>query len=349
MSVLSEARLRMLAEAALAAPSADNRHVVRLEPRGNALRLLAAPELVSATFGRRTLGLVSVGAVLESLLLRAARLGMQVETTWPASTQNNALLAELQFREGAITFDPLEEAIVGRHSNRRLFFHGPPLSEAIRNEMDAHSAAVENSALTWLDDPASRKRALRLIRAAESERFCNKELHREMFEAIRFDVGWSRTAPEGLPPGSLELPRFERPAFSLLRHWTVQRAANLLLAHRFIGLRAADLPCRFAPHVCVISAEGGPTEGAISAGRLLQRVWLHASTLNLGLQVFAASCLYAMPDCAPVSGNLRSRLASGWRDLVPRGRPYVVFRMGYADPASVRTGRPPVTSLITQY
>ena len=340
LSVLSPARLRSLEAAAVAAPSADNRHMFRLEADGDTLRLVATSELLGAPLGRRILGLISIGAVAENLSLRAARLGIQVETTWRVNAGMEALLAEMRCRDGPVLEDSKERAIEQRQSNRRLIYRGPRLQEDVRNEMTAHAIGLDGAALAWLDGPAQRKRALRLIRWAESERFRNRALHKELFESIRFDVGWNRAATEGLSPGSLELPLFERPAFLLLRHWGVQRTANLFFAHRFIGFRAADLPCRMAPHLCAISAEGGLGIGAINAGRLLQRVWLHATDLGLAVQVFAASGLYALEGCAPIDAELRRRLASGWKELIPKGQTYLVFRMGYAKSASLHAGRP---------
>jgi len=346
MPALSKAQFESLCAAAMAAPSADNKHVFRLESCADGLRVLATDEFLQARGSRRILGLISLGAALQNLQIRGAALGIRLEAAWHIGDGvGSRLIAGLSARTMAAASEPLESALEARHSNRRLRFTGPVLSPAEQHRFAQESASVEGADLVWLDTPASRSRSLRLIRRAESERFRNEELHRELFGSIRFDVGWHASASEGLPAGALELPVFERPAFLALRRWPVQRIANILGVHRFIGLRAADLPCRLAPHLCVVTATGPVEVAAVNAGRLLQRLWLRATLLGWSFQVFAASPLYALEGSTSISQELRDALATGWAELCPAGRAFVVFRMGHAAAPSVRAGRPSVDQL----
>lgn len=346
MNLLTPDRLLSLAAAAVAAPSADNEHVFRLAAQGDRLLLWATPELAHAERARRILGLISIGAVAENLMLRARRLGMRLEPRWQLARGDGAPLADFHVQEAPPTDDPLERAIEQRHTNRRLRFRGPALAPPEQRAIEAEAASA-GASLAWLDEPSRRAPALRLIRLAEAERFRNPALHRELFGSIRFDVGWRDSAERGLPPASLELPAFERPAFALLRHWSVQRIANLAGTHRFIGFRAAYVPCRLAPHLCAITADGDSESAALAAGRALQRAWLRATTLGLAFQVFAASALYALPGMDDIPAALARELAEGWERMLPGRRPYVVFRMGHADPVTIRSGRPPPQSALS--
>ena len=325
--------------AAAAAPSADNRPVFELCASGNTLSLVASPELLAASIGRRVLGLISIGAAAENVVLRAARLGVISNSGWQLNDWPNPCVAQLACREGDGAEDSLEPAIPLRHSNRHLFFRGPVLSEGLQNKFSACAEGISGVQLAWLDTPSRRKRALQLIRWAETERFCNEELHSELFGSIRFDIGWSQPALTGLAPSSLGLAWFERGPFSLLRHWRLQRLVNLMGAHHIIALRAADLPCRLAPHICAITAVGELEQAAFRAGRLLERIWLCSTNMGLSMQVFAASAVYAIDGCAPIAAGLQSRLVAGWRELCPGGTPYLVFRMGFARRPTVRSVR----------
>jgi hypothetical protein len=336
---LTPERISSLAEAAIAAPSADNRHVFRIEAKGDSLRLLGTTEFMSAPMSRRVLGLISIGAVAENLMVRAARLGLLLEPTWHLERHDSPLLVDFTCREVPGRNDPLDTAIEARHSNRRLRYRGPRLAPTEQERL-VTEASVEGARIVWLDRSTQRRRALGLVRRAETERFRNQELHRELFVAIRFDLGWHSSAAEGLPPGSLELPWLERPAFSMLRHWRVQRIANAFGTHHVIGFRAADLPCRFAPHLCAITAEGDVDAAAAKAGRLLQRLWLLATRIGLSLQVFAAAPLYALEGATSIRPQLQRELARGWEELCPEGRPFAVVRLGYAKSPSTRAGRP---------
>jgi hypothetical protein len=350
MTALSRSRLESLAAAALAAPSADNRHVFRIEASATGLRLLATDEFRRSMGSRRILGLISLGAVFQNLKMRGARLGVHLVPDWHGDAPGDSvLIADLAASAMEPMPDPLEAFIEARHTNRRLRFKGPRLSAARQLEFSKESASIDGCELVWLDAPAARNSALRLIRRAEVERFRNRELHRELFESVRFDMGWRSSAAEGLPPGSLELPVFERPAFQALRRWSIQRAANAFGVDRFIGFRAADLPCRLAPHLGVVTATGSPGAAAIDAGQLLQRLWLRATLSGLSFQVFAASTLYALKGSTGIGQPLRDMLSAGWAELCPGGRPFVVFRMGWALPPSVRAGRPPLQDLVSTF
>jgi len=347
MQILTPDRVDALLAAANAAPSADNRHVVRLECSHQRLLVWPSEALASASGTRRVLGLLSVGAVAENLMLRAAQLGVRLQPNWLGQRDDAAPLVDFAaYEEASPAPDILAGAIAGRHTNRRAFFRGPRLTATAQQAMSAQAGAVPGTELLWLDGPERRGKALQLIRWAEAERFRNRELHAELFESIRFDVGWRAPSAVGLPPGSLELPLFERPAFALLRNWNVQRLANALGAHHFIGWRGAGLPCRLAPHLCAVAASGGEEAAAVSAGRLLQRVWLQATVLGLGFQVFAASAVYALEGSTAISYALRNCLATGWKALSPNAQVYIVFRMGTAAPASVRTARPDAQGLL---
>lgn len=77
------------------------------------------------------------------------------------------------------------------------------MTDAERGELDAAMHPYSACQLVWLDESARRRQALRLMRRAGTERFRNRTLHEELFSAIRFDVGWRATCPEGLRPGAL--------------------------------------------------------------------------------------------------------------------------------------------------
>lgn len=348
MTVLTADRLGSLAAAAVAAPSADNHHSCTLVASGDVLAVIANPELVGADSGRRLLGLIGVGAVIENLVLRAAKIGISLELiSSPQGSDPTEPIAQFRCWESPAADNPLEVAIGLRHSNRRLVFSGPVLPRQEQQAFGELLGAVPSAKLVWLDSQEGRRPAIRLLRLAETERFRNPDLHRELFGSVRFDVGWDSTAAEGLPPGALELSRLERVPFRLLSRWSAQRFANLLGAHHVMAIRGAALPGLLAPHLCAIAVSGSDVwVGAINAGRALQRVWLRATTLGLSVQVLAASALYALDGFSQVPIALRNGLRATWSQLCPDAVPYAVLRMGRAKPPTVYATRPdPATML----
>lgn len=340
--------LRRILEAGLQAPSAENRHYLRFEPLDDGLLLVCtdAPTW-DALPHRRMLALVAIGAVVENLTLASAAHGQALAVRWFPEPARTERVAELRWTAAPTAVaDPLAASIAERHTNRRFYRRQPVDAERLRT-LAAAASSVPGAGVLWLDDPSQRRWALKAIRMAETERFQRRSLHDELFSAVRFELGWRGHADEGLPPGALEVEPPMRPLFASLRRWRLMRALTRLGVHHTLGLRAADLPCRLAPHLGLITCNAaGETARALGAGRALQRVWLQATAHGLAFQPMAA---------APVLS--RQRLGDGWvsshvQDELKRllqhltgGRAesaYMFFRIGTAAPASLRTGRRPL-------
>ncbi len=195
-------------------------------------------------------------------------------------------------------------------------------------------APIPGTELLWLDTAERRRKALQLIRWAEAERFRNPTLHEELFGSIRFDVGWHATAPEGLPPGSLELPlggttRLHTAA-ALARP---KLFANTLGAHLVRWLAGRLIcPVGLAPGICVgDSAKQHRYRRRSTLAACYSASGCTATTLGLGFQVFAASAIYALAGSTAI-GRRPPRGASpqGGRPCAPTACPLLVFRMGYS-------------------
>lgn len=336
-----------IAEAAVLAPSADNRHGFRLRLFPFGLDLEAADGHLEDLYHRRVLSLISYGAVVENMILRAASLGFAADVQWLPDKMRPGLIARISLSHAAPSQSPLEAAIPERHTNRSVKFSRPPtLGPAEIEAYTSLAEAIGGVSLVWFSDPPRRRLLLRLIRAAETERFQNPKLHRELFGSIRFDVGWRATANEGLPPGALGVEPGLRWMFSLLRHWPVMQALNFIGASHALGFRAAYLPCRFAPHLGVLVTDSSPDVGAVPVGRALERVWLKAESEGLAFQPLAGAALLALPENREVSSPAREALMRGWRGLV-QGTPMMVFRIGRAQRPKTRTGRLPIIDYVT--
>ena len=334
-------RLLDIAHAGILAPSADNRHVFRIEINETSLCLWPTTEFAATTERhRRVLGLLSLGAVVENMRLRAGELGLGSHANWFPVGSNAGPIVQLNLRVAPTEVgDGLAAAIPDRHTNRRMY-RGPPLSVSETSLLRTAVAPVEGVQLIWLKGDA-RLRALKLIWQAESERFLRQRLHEELFSSIRFDLSWRETAESALPPGSLEIEAPMRPLFKALRHWALMRPLTLLGVHRLIGLRAGWLPCWQAPALGLLATTLPTIEGAVAVGAAFERLWLRATLLDLAVQPLAAAAvlrLQSTSDCG-ASDELRSALTLGWQTIAPGCTPLMVFRMGRAPPSKIKASR----------
>lgn len=343
-----ESDLSSIVEAGLWAPSADNRHYFRVQGATDGLCVSASEPYFTLPYHRRILCLISFGAVVENMVVRASRHGYRVDVALAPDPSDPALIAELRLVQGAQDADSaLDAAIFTRHTNRRLVFSGPRLAEDALVSLRKALLSLDGVSLRFLDAPRERSRLLRLVRIAESERFNTRAMHRDLFSSVRFDVGWRAAADDGLPPGALGVEPGMRWAFSQLRHWPVMNALRHIGFHHALGFRAADLPCRFAPHCGALTTSLPLEAGALTVGRALQRIWLRAESLGLAFQPLAGAALLALPGYTDVPARTRERLQRGWKELTPE-IPLIVFRLGRAPRPALRTGRPPIAAYIQQ-
>lgn len=353
MSTPTPEQLQFILESGILAPSADNQHRLRFDVDQAGVNVwYTGGQLPEVGGYKRVLALLSLGAVSENIAVAASRFGIRPELVlFPDPGKPDLIFKAIWKPWETPTEDtePLWEAIPRRHTNRSIRYRGPGLSMADRARLERGTALSSGCSLTWLDETPNRREALELMRLAEGERFRNRVQHEELFEAIRFDVGWRQSCDEGLPPGALAIEAPLRPAFALLRHWRIMRLVNLIGGHRMLGWRAADLPFRFAPHLAVISVRQLDDVATFSAGQAFERVWLMATQLGLVLQPLPASALYALEGARHegVPEGLQQHLRKGWSALLPGRCPLMFFRMGRASTSIVTTGRRPMASYLS--
>lgn len=340
--------LRRILASALLAPSAENRHGVRFRIAVDSVELATTDRAAWAEQPhRQMLALLACGAMIENASLRSGELGLALSSELLPDPQRPDVIAKLRWAPSDGNVDPLVRAIESRHTNRR-FYQRNPLADDTLARLTLAAAVIPDARVVWLDTAPRRGLALKAIRIAESERFRRRELHAELFGAVRFEKGWRQTVDEWLPPAALEVEAPMRLPFALMRHWPLMRAATWLGAHHALAQRAAYLPCALAPHIGLVVADDPNLDrGDLAAGRAFQRLWLAAAAEGLALQPMAAATALARqrPGNGWVSVEVRNRLQkllSMMTEATPNAGPRMLFRLGRASVPSAVTGRRPV-------
>lgn len=339
MTAAVSPELWSIIEAGVLAPSADNRHFFEVEILQDGLLILGNAAYLAAPYHRKVLSLISFGAVVENMAVRAAALGYKTEPTWLPDPAQPAWIAKLRLASGKPGMTGRNAAIPTRHTNRNVVFSGPALDESTLLSLAEAIRDIDGVSLLFFDSGSRRTKLLRLIWIAESERFNTRALHEDLFSAVRFDVGWHASADFGLPPAALGVEAGTRWAFAQLRHWPVMNVLRHVGFHRALGFRAASLPARLAPHRGVLTTRLPIERGATAVGMALERIWLEAENRGLALQPLAGAALLALPEYEDVPDQTRERLRQGWKPLTEE-TPLMVFRLGHAKRPAIRTGRP---------
>lgn len=342
-------RLLRILESGVRAPTADNRLPVRFRVSNGQVDLISAdPVFESPCSHRQRLALLSLGAIVESMAITASENGLELGVRLFGNVVLGDPVVRLELHQCEEWSDELAHSIPHRHTNRRPFYRGQPMSERERRRCEAATARFEREpSISWLNEPHIRREAVSLIGKAETERFRNRALHAELFSAIRFDKGWKADCEEGLPPGALAVEPMFRPIFGAFRNWTTMRAAQFLGMHHVLGFRSATLPCRVAPDLAALTVRELDPASIFAAGRAFMRIWLTVTSLDRVLQPLPASALYALGgiEINEISDELRDDLARNWKRLIGTRIPIMVFRIGKARPLDIVARRPELSSL----
>ncbi|MXS79795.1 hypothetical protein SAMN05216317_10677 [Nitrosomonas eutropha] len=346
---VTQQQLDYILQSAILAPSADNQHQARFKITGNSIHIYhTRTEFPSEGGYKWVLALLSLGAITENIVLAASHFNFHAEAMSFPEPSNPHLILQITLHADQTEEDSLREMIPLRHTNRRLHFLGPGMTDIEREVLHQTIQKYSDCKLHWLDTPALRKQTAYLMRIAETERFRNPLLHEELFSAIRFDIGWHTTCTEGLPPGALGIEPLSRGFFSLLRHWPIAQLANSFGMHHVLGFRSSYLPCRLAPHLGALSVKKIDTQSILQAGRSFQRLWLTLTKQGRVLQPMPASAIYALPQAINegIPATLQQKLLAGWKTIFPENIPVILFRMGNASHLPIITSRPEITSLV---
>lgn len=323
--------------AAVQAPSAENRLAYQAgwsDPVTLELRPTGAYHGLSGQL--RFLADIGAGAMAENVRCQAGEAGFALVQDWDRDPDAR-VRARLRLAPDGVP-DGLARAIAERCTNRRPY-DPTPLDPALAQALAAAASGIPGTEAVVLDQAAKDGFAAAAA-LAEGARLRSRVLHHEMYAGIRFDAGWSSSAIEGIPPGSLEVEAFARPGFLALRSWPLCRLVAPLGGAAGFGWRSGRHLVERSGAVVVIASGLPPDQAAPSVGQAMQRIWLQATALGLAVQPMPAAALFALPWWQGVPAGVGPRLAGWWSRTLPGRIPCMALRIGRAPPPTVRAGRP---------
>ncbi|MFE2728257.1 Acg family FMN-binding oxidoreductase [Kitasatospora sp. NPDC059327] len=324
--VLTQADLRLVAEAGGAAPSLHNSQPWRFRPTddrtGIELRADPARAVPFADPDGAALH-IAAGAALFNMRVAAARLGREPAVRLLPALDDARSLALLDLSEPARTARPfgrdLYPAIADRHSSRQPFANRD-VPEAVLGELIA-AAHAEGVALAALEESAVR-RVLALTAEAEDRIAHDPQRQAELRAWLRPDGAVGAT--DGIPLAAVgpqdhdaRVPTREfagRPPY---------RDTPAPPSRRFEAL----------PQLCTLTTAGDGPVDWLRTGQALERVWLLATVHGVRLTVWHQAVEW--PDTR-----------WGLRDPADGpGHVQLVLRAGYGPPGPA-TPRRPVTETL---
>lgn len=269
---------RQLIEAAVQAPSGGNCQPWGFEPRGrdlvvHHLRDRSRSLLDADGFA----GLVSVGMAVEGLALEAARLGYRTRVAWTGAEEGP--VAVVRTSEGG-TLDPLVSWVGRRFTDRRTPGRVPLEGPAILRMLRAMGDRVR---LQLATDPRDLELLGRWIGAVDRVRFLHPELHREMWEEVRWSDADAQTRPDGISVGEMAVGPADEPVLRLMRRPDVAA----FLRRTGGGSRLGELAERWVASASALGmfhVDATDPAHLLEAGRGIYRAWLAAVEAGYAIQ-----------------------------------------------------------------
>lgn len=350
MDVEYSEKVVKICAAAVAAPSGDNSQPWRFVFRApDVLEFHAIPEKDNVLLNVDESGtLIALGAAIQNAELEAKALGFNPEVQYDGE---NSLIATFILHKGGILSDEeknLHQAILLRHSNRKEY-KKISLAGEDREYLLRAAGKVPGISFSLVEEQESKNLISRALTTMEEIALKNKSLHNLFFESIFWSKERNAAGESGLYIHTLELPPPARLLFKILQYWPV---ANLLAQ---IGLpkMVAEINAKqnaSASALGVLALDKFNRASYVEAGRLLERVWLAATSCGMSLQIVTGllflsravergtSSAFSIEEYASVR-EAYTRIQKGLK----LDKPFLMFRVGYApSPSAVSFRRAPI-------
>lgn len=232
---------------------------------------------------------LALGAAVENTVIAAAARGLAATVApFPLAGVAAAITTE---PGAAAPSDDLVAALRRRRTHR-----APGTRSALTAEEIAElTAAAEGhgARLALCPRPDELDSLGRIVGACDRIRFLNPDLHRELVGELRFD---SAEAPDGITIATLALPPGFAEAIRLIARPDVAARLRHLGGGARLAEGAQDAVAGASAMVLLSVGEDTP-ESWLAGGRAMQRTWLRAEQLGLGLHpMTTAIYLFDMLD-----------------------------------------------------
>ncbi len=340
--------IRRLVACAILAPSAHNAQPWRFLWDGRHLDVaLDSARLLPALDVEDGGSICGLGAAVENVVLAAPALGLSASV----SPGKGDVVARIRFSvQPGLSPDPLLAQLPRRCTSRESAVP-ERIGDGVLAALD-HEACGAGGGITLLTERSEIALAGELLAATSRIAFTDRAMHDEIFGGFRWTPEEVLARRDGLDVSTL-VPGLERAGLRLVAHWPAMAALSAVG-----GGAGLEQPTRKsfrqASAVAVVWAPGRGRSAWLTAGRVLQRVWLRATALGLWFYPYSGlSYLVARHERAGPTSPVVARIAplvADYRRLFPVDAPRVeatLLRITLGGAPTTRSLRRPVDDVLT--
>ncbi|MHA4896146.1 Rv1355c family protein [Pedobacter sp. PWIIR3] len=354
---LENAQIEQLVSAAVLAPSAGNNQPwIWYSDNGKLYLFHDEQESISWGDFDQITSNISFGAAIENLKIASGKLGLSVAPVLFPNQNNKRLVAAFSFSK---TENPYRPDLAGGMSLRltnRKKGNGQKIQQSVYRELQESVRSVGSASLEIIDDIDQVKKVADIVSAVERIRFLYPQGHHDFYtKELRWTEKDVLETKTGLDVRSMELSESDRAGLIVAKN---KEVINLL--NEWGGGAAFE---KLSKGAIVTSAGIGlitmpeyDADNFVNGGQAVQNVWLDANLKGIAFHPISAPLfLFARLNHSNGEGltdqmleelnSLQNELLEVFPILKDR-QGIFIFRLSYADEASVRSFRKPLEDVL---
>ena len=235
--------------------------------------------------------LLSHGACLENIILKAEAMGYQAITDFPKAPK--PLIWRMHFRRcdsSSKVDNPLSArlaASIGSRKTERSLQQKVVFPSDFRTALEGVLADATGHQLYLIENATQIEKLADLIARADRIRVFGEKSHNELMHELRFSPQEVEATCDGIDVRSFHLQPVERVALELCRDWnTIKYLKDMNLGEGL--LRFSSQLVRASAAIGLLTMKEDSFHSWIDAGRLAERIWLLSESFNMAFQPMTA-------------------------------------------------------------
>lgn len=342
---ITQETIQKILEVAVNAPSGENAQPWKFGIRGNKIHIFNIPERDQSPYNFRQRGsYVAHGTLLENIIISASAFGYSAHLQVFPDKNDPDLVAVVSLEESTTKNDPLYPCIIERVTNRKPY-KKTPLTQEKRHAILGAANEIGGGKV-FLTEKKEDIKILSLV-GSMNERLAleNKFIHNFLFSHINWTDEENQEKKLGFDIKTLELPLPARVMFKLFRHWPILKILNNIGASKAVWKQNGGVYASSSA-VGIIAVLGNKDEDFVTAGRIMQRVWLTATKLELSLQPMTGILFFMQRIFAenfePFTSSQVELIKESYEEVrrvfkLQGGIVPMMFRIGYGDPPTAQS------------
>lgn len=341
--------IQKILEAGVRAPSGENCQPWRFEVYDNKIDIFNIPEKDLSLYNFRQRGsLIAHGALLENVAIASAAMGYHAGFTLFPDKNNSNLVAIITLEKTRPIDDPLFLYINERSTNRKPY-EATPLTPEQKKELLQSTGEVGEGEIRLVEDFELKKSLAQALAVSDRLLFENRKLHDFLFSHISWTKEEALERKSGFYVKEMELSPPQEKAFKLFRNWNILNFFNKFGFSKMAAKGNIKLYARVGAIGAIVVKNNTPVD-FVTAGRIMQRVWLKAAKMGLSIQPVTGIIFFIQRILAGEAQDFSTEqvglIKSAYKNIAEafgvQGKTIaMLFRIGYSGEPSARSLRLP--------